>query len=117
MKKRYGFVSNSSSSSFVIRLEDISEKQLEKIVNHHNSSGWKKQNEEWIKEYEHLLLSERDVWTIKIGAKKVLGYVNVNNFDMERYLGEIGIDKDMVEWDEGYRYIFMDDILGWEKTT
>lgn len=40
MKRRLGFVSNSSSASFVVALNKITSEQLEKLYNWCGENGW-----------------------------------------------------------------------------
>lgn len=85
MKVRNGFVSNSSSSSFVINLEDISAKQLKKIQSH------KLRLEFW--------QNDDDEWTIDVDDDKVSGHTWMDNFDMHEYLKDIGVDMSKVKWE------------------
>lgn len=81
MKIRSGFVSNSSSSSFVIKLRDITAWQLEQIRNHGERAG-------------------DDAWSIDVVEEEVTGHTYMDNFDMRQYLFEIGIADDKIEWEE-----------------
>ena len=47
MKVRMGFVSNSSSSSFVIRLDNINDEQIEDILKYSESEKCKDEDSEW----------------------------------------------------------------------
>lgn len=85
MKKRNGFVSNSSSSSFIIPLEDLSAKQLRQIQHHDG------------------LTNENDAWYIEIDDDKdiVRGSTTMNNFDMYSYLKDrVKINMNSIEWSE-----------------
>lgn len=81
MKIRNGFVSNSSSSSFMIRLDDITSKQLRQIQ-HHGPCN------------------QGDEWSIRIRDHIVVGMTWMDNFDMHYYLDKIGVDMNLVHWDE-----------------
>jgi hypothetical protein len=81
MKIRNGFVSNSSSSSFVINLDDISAKQLHLIRDHYLKAG-------------------DDSWIIKVNENNIHGYTDMNNFDMDEYLREVvKVPDELIEWE------------------
>ena len=92
MKRRFGFVSNSSSSSFIINLRDISAEQLVKIQNH----------VEFGKENDILYCDPSDAWTIEVTGIDVRGQTNMDNFSMEDFLRRIGVPADKITWGEGY---------------
>ena len=81
MKIRMGFVSNSSSSSFLIQRKYISESQLEQIVNHDDEAG-------------------DDEWEITVTDTIVRGFTIMDNFDMAEFLEKIGVDSDHILWDD-----------------
>jgi hypothetical protein len=88
VKYRDGFVSNSSSSSFVISLDDLTANQLSKIQNH---TSWGKQfGVAW----------EEDAWSIWTDEQNLHGNTMMDNFDMREFMGKIGVDLDKVEFDE-----------------
>ena len=91
MKTRAGFVSNSSSSSFIVSLDDVSSRQLELIKNHHLVMG---------DEYGISVWDSHDEWDITVTRNHVKGTTMMDNFDMERYLKAIGISGDVVEWSD-----------------
>lgn len=78
MKKRYGYVSNSSSSSFCIFKRHLTASEIEKIENHPAKHG--------------------DHWYIQEEEGKLLGEVSMDNFNMGEYLEEIGIPDEIVHW-------------------
>ena len=87
MKKRIGFVSNSSSSSFMLKKEYASEHQLELIRNHSTKGA------DFGVEYSD------DCWTITENEYCIEGKTWMDNFDMDEFLTRIGI-KDGVEWSD-----------------
>ena len=78
MKARNGFVSNSSSSSFVIFNYNLSDYQLNAIENH--TTGYNK-------------------WIIKVSTFKVVGYTSMDNFNMVEFLEGIGVPSNKIKWD------------------
>ncbi len=91
MKIRRGFISNSSSSSFIIPRSCVSDYQLEKIKNH-------------IEESEKTFLvcdncyDNHDAWSISDDDYKVEGDTGMDNFPMDRFLSEIGIPSEKIKW-------------------
>jgi len=77
MKIRNGFVSNSSSSSFVIQKKDITAEQLTQINKHADEAG-------------------SESWGITETDTTIEGWTMMDNFDMEEYLEKIGVV--IVEW-------------------
>jgi len=90
MKIRNGFVSNSSSSSFIINKKDLSKDQINKIYNHADN----------LEENNDLEPDKNDAWEITEDEYLIKGYTFMNNFDMEEYLEKIGINMSLVEWDD-----------------
>ena len=89
MKIRNGFVSNSSSSSFIINLNDITALQSYAIENHievANKMG--------------MWASGSDRWDIFINYEDgyIKGFTIMDNFDMREFLKKIGVC--MVEWND-----------------
>ena len=89
MKHRNGFVSNSSSCSFVICKKDLTDTQIAKIHNH-------------IEEGEKLGMyaNEHDAWNIRDRGGALKLSTNMDNFDMTTFLKRIGVDRDLLEWEE-----------------
>lgn len=78
MKIRNGFVSNSSSSSFVVALSVLSEDEKKKILDYVPFS-----NDESVDEY-------RDYWSIRVDEKRgvLYGFTTMDNGDLSKYLGK-----------------------------
>jgi len=91
MKTRQGFVSNSSSSSFMIRLHKLTEGQIQQIL----EPNYATQNcgaEDGFP-YE---------WTISIdrNGNRIEGWTSMDNFDMGEYLEDIGVPSNVIKWDD-----------------
>ena len=79
MKIRNGFVSNSSSSSFVIGKNWINGGHLQMILENPNTD-----------------------WEIKEGSDYISGYSHMNNYSMREFLESIGVDMQRVHWGDEY---------------
>lgn len=88
MKIRTDFVTNSSSSSFIIAKKNLDNDQLEAIRNHSYLA-------------EKLGLDSPECsWNIEENDKYITGYTIIDNFDMDEFLSIIEIDMNLVNWDE-----------------
>ncbi|HON82940.1 MAG TPA: hypothetical protein PLI22_02250 [Caldisericia bacterium] len=90
MKIRNGFVSNSSSSSFIISKEKITPLQMYLIKN--RKSVCEKLNLYDIVGY----FSSSDDWSIHESESFVEFYTSMDNFDMIEYLRYIGISEENI---------------------
>ncbi|KKK81672.1 hypothetical protein LCGC14_2811080 [marine sediment metagenome] len=89
MKIRDGFVSNSSSSSFVISRQDITAKQLYQIINH-----------EALASSFGTPCPPEDAWSIDDTlAEVVSGSCWMDSFNMREFMENIGVDVEKVKWD------------------
>jgi len=88
MKIRNGFVSNSSSSSFVVSLRKLSLEQLCKILNH---QIW---GERLGIEY-----AKSDAWDITIRKGVLYSSTSMDNFDMGAFMEKLGVEN--VVWGDG----------------
>ena len=91
MKIRNGFVSNSSSSSFIIEIEKITETQLKQIKSHRV-----------ISKRFNLNCNDDDEWEIHIRDTYVIGFTYMDNFRMELFLEAIGVKPEDIEWYDKY---------------
>jgi hypothetical protein len=84
MKIRNGFVSNSSSSSFIINLDDITPAQISKIK-HHAQHG----------KHMHMLFVNHP-WYITEDDTTIRGETSMDSFDMKEFLDKIGVPSEVV---------------------
>ncbi len=95
MKIRFGFVSNSSSSSFVVDREFLSNEQVDMIINHIQLSQRSKISKDDI-EYP---VTEYDAWDIQVRTGYIRGTTLMDNFDMRYFLANVvGISEDKIDW-------------------
>lgn len=88
MKVRLGFVTNSSSSSFIISKKYLDDDQIEAIRNHSELG-------------EKLGFDCCNyAWDIEENENYITGYTWLDNFDMYDFLKTIDIDADLVDWSE-----------------
>jgi hypothetical protein len=97
MKIRQGFVSNSSSSSFVVRKEYLIEEQLEAIRNH---IEYAKENLPNMLNIEYT--SEYDEWNVNETNEDINMFTIMDNFDMHYFLCEIGVKEEQIEETPGF---------------
>jgi hypothetical protein len=91
MKTRSGFVSNSSSSSFLISKHTLSPHQINLILDHI------KHGPEFFIEY----CEPESAWSIEETKYYIKGHTMMDNFDMDTYLERIGVDEEAIEWQYG----------------
>ena len=97
MKNRQGFVSNSSSASFVIKKDKLCRCQINKILNYQEEAfelgAYTKDDEcgkfGWIDNF----------WYVDETEDEVTGNTIMDNFDMRSFLEAIGVDEKDIEWD------------------
>ena len=95
MKIRNGFVSNSSSSSFVIPKEKLTYEQIDKIYRHIEEA------EKHYEYYDFGSVNNGNAWHISESEFYVSGYCIMDNFDMYEYLYKyLKVEKDCVKWGE-----------------
>lgn len=94
MKTRLGFVSNSSSSSFVINKNFLTEKQIEQIWNHFiilcGTDCF----------YEADYFSDYDEWNITEDEDEIKGTTMMDNLDMKFFLDWIGVPNKYIKWSD-----------------
>lgn len=78
MKIRIGFVSNSSSASFVIDLSSIeNEKKKAKIIKNIQSCKYDDQ-ESWVSDFDH--------WSVNVDGDTIDGFTTMDNYDFSEYI-------------------------------
>jgi len=88
LKIRNGFVSNSSSSSFIINDKDITFEQRMML--------------------EYACNFDITGWTFERTYGSTVGYTDMDNFDMSVYMEKIGIPIDKVRWAEHGCDLYLD---------
>lgn len=82
MKTRHGFVSNSSSSSFVVKEKHLNDLQKLMIINHIEFSELFSKLDSSYKNYN----SQGDKWNIEIKDGEIRGFTYMDNFSMGKFL-------------------------------
>lgn len=79
MKIRHGFISNSSATSFVIRIADVSDKQEYFLMHHQLTEGDTK-------------------WYVRKNYGFLFGHTTAHSYDMVTYLKKIGVPEEHIIW-------------------
>ena len=87
MKIRFDFVTNSSSSSFVIVKSAITDEQKSKIFNYQEVAK-EIMPEDYIDDY----------WQVDEGEYFIRGFTIIDNFDMQKFLELIGVPSTAVNF-------------------
>jgi len=101
MKIRHGFVSNSSSSSFVISKAALSRMQLLMIVNHIQTAKFLSDLGVAIGDFD-LEVDPGDQWSISEDGDDISGETCMDNFDMKWLLEQIGVPAHAITWGTMY---------------
>lgn len=113
MKTRIGFVSNSSSSSFIIQKKNLTKRQMDMIRNHYEE-GYELQkingeNNKYV--LEEYYPDEADKWILREDDKTITVATSMTNFDIEMFLNDIGL-KEGINFIEGGEFLIWD---WWEE--
>lgn len=98
MKIRNGFVSNSSSSSFVILKRYLSEEQINKTFNYY------KVIKKYLKKHPDSNKFEYfdNYWVIKDFEDFIFGETSMDNLDFSEFFNVINVDNKYACYDDGY---------------
>ena len=100
MKNRNGFVSNSSSSSFVIFKDSLTSNQKNMIYDYISYVEYFIELDENLKEkFEYY---DTSPWNIIEHDDYIFGETTMDNFDMLSYFDYIKLDEKYVCWNDGY---------------
>jgi hypothetical protein len=88
MKIRLSFVSNSSSSSFIISKRNLSNSQIRDIFNH--SSVAEQIN---LREGKTVFDNTECSWSVYDNEDEIKLFTDMDNFDMEEFLEYIGVSE------------------------
>lgn len=95
MKIRTSFVSNSSSSSFIINRQLINNAQEEMIRNHCYYA------DKFLNEEHGLYFgSVDDAWYVDIKEKTIRVSTHMDNFDMYEFLKHIEVPEEAIKWED-----------------
>jgi hypothetical protein len=86
MKIRMGFVSNSSSASFVVKLADITDEQLVGLMQATYAYG--------TQQYKG------DSWDINIVGDELHGSTSMDNGDLREWMDKLEIDASKFIWED-----------------
>jgi hypothetical protein len=87
-----GFISNSSSTSFIVSKRVLSEEQIVAIRDHIAYSS---------KNFPQISWADKDqYWNIDETDEQMRLYTGMDNFDMHEFLLALGVNDDDIKWDD-----------------
>ena len=106
MKIRNGFVSNSSSSSFVVLKKSLTTKQTEMILNIEETIEKLIKIDEKNNDIDNLKdkfsYFNTDPWRVVEYDDYIFGETSMDNFSMYDFFDYINVKKEFVKWGDGY---------------
>ena len=116
MKIRNGYVSNSSSSSFVVLKDALTKEQQDMIlyyqkwidlfieIENQDKERLLKRTENEYSLKDRFEYYNSDPWTIQEYDNFIFGETSMDNFNMNDYFDHIKINDEYVLWEDGYNY-------------
>ena len=104
MKTRNGFVSNSSSSSFIIKKKFVTGEQIDAIKNHiqyANDNNWIENTVDEDGDFEAEGCGygkPEDAWYISETDDAIKGDTDMTNFSMEVFMQKLGVNGNHIKW-------------------
>lgn len=105
MRTRLGFVSNSSSSSFILQKDGLSELHRLMVLNHIECGKMFESFSKQIMDEDNKISRfcidcyDGDEWFIEETEKEIKGSTIVDNFKMDEYFFILGIDEKLYQFE------------------
>lgn len=96
MKLKTDFVTNSSSSSFMIPKSALTEKQMMMIRDHIHTANYLTKQYPNNENYKFGYIQERQQWMIEETDHSISGHTSMDNFNMFAFLIAIGVPNNEI---------------------